>query len=368
MKQTQKRKLHPIIMLVYIPRTIGYLFVFAMITSVMYGRDYSITLWIFLILQCFLWPHILFLISSYSKKPKLVEFWFLSADSFFFGVWLAIINFNPWVVMVLLVTSMMGNMSLYGISLCLRCLVGLILGALISGFFTDYQFILNSSKVTIITCAMSIFIYCVVTAIVIYSRGEQLRNIKKSLAVANEKITQFDKIVKAASSNLEFNSVMETIIPVLRNTFNFDTMAIQLADEEQKKLYFFAIYGRYITQRYLNEMASIEVSLQQNDSISYTVYVDQEPIYFARVTNDMEKLKKDKEIFEIKPFLSLLSIPIVIKSKSIGVINFMSHYAYSNLNHEQLETVQQLVSQMSMIIYTAVQFQKKQQRIDEINA
>ncbi|MFN7097654.1 MAG: adenylate/guanylate cyclase domain-containing protein [Gammaproteobacteria bacterium] len=364
MKLMKNNKISAIAKLINMQRGVGFFLMMCIAYTIVYQSSHSTLFYIFLFWQAIAWAPIAYVFVVYSKSQRAAENYLQVVDSIFFGIWIAICHFNPWFTVVIVTASVMGNIFLQGIKLSSIYFLFCFIAAATYGYFDHYEIALQTSLTTMVSAAAGFFIYCFYIAMSVNKYSVAALAAAKELNKANEEITQLNKITQAASSNIDLNTAMETVISILRDVIDFDTMAIQLADMTKKKLDFFAIYGRYITQRYLNDIAAVNVFFEKNESMTSDVYNTQKLIYLEKVEKN-NLLPKDKELFEVKQYLSTLIIPIIIQNKSVGVISFLSHYKYLSINDIQIEKFYKFVSQISTVIYNSLLFQKIEQTINE---
>lgn len=355
---SKPRGIHPIVMIIYPARVIGYFVSSLALLSIFYKEDHSLFFWLCLGTNMYLWPHFAFLISRKSSNPKKAEYISLGIDSFMFGLWIALSSYNPWIFIVYAASSLAGNVGINGFNLSSKCFSLLLLGSILAGFFNDFQFNPNSSFFTIFFSTLAMFTFTCHTGFLIYARSRTLSIGKERLTEANNNIMRINRVVNAAGTSLNIDEMMQAMVPVLSELFIFDYVLIQLADREENVLKFYSIYGKYINENYVNRMRNLTIHIDGRDSIATKVLYDKNTVYVSKVTPDSEFLPIDREIYETKPFLSILILPIVIGEETIGVITFFSCYGYFQLSPTEIDSIKQYVSQISMIIKNSVLYHK----------
>ncbi|MFN7097766.1 MAG: adenylate/guanylate cyclase domain-containing protein, partial [Gammaproteobacteria bacterium] len=75
----------------------------------------------------------------------------------------------------------------------------------------------------------------------------------------------------------------------------------------------------------------------------------------------------DKAFFEIKPFISWLSLSLTTNIESIGVINFFSLYKPLSLDEYKIKKIQQYLSQLSVVINNAKVYSQALEAQENLN-
>jgi len=132
------RPVHRLVRIIYTVRVLAFAWCFAVIGLHAWDRDYRPALWVFLVLQFFVYPHLLYLRSSRARDQKAAEFQHLYADSFLFGLWVPALDFPVWIAYALIFSTSLDAAINRGLGGLLRSVVatclGLVAGLLMFGF------------------------------------------------------------------------------------------------------------------------------------------------------------------------------------------------------------------------------------------
>lgn len=79
--------------------------------SVLYTQNAPLWLWLMLVLNGLVWPHIAYLLASRSEQPFEQEIINMKIDSALGGVWVAIMSFNALPSVVILSMMSMNNIA-----------------------------------------------------------------------------------------------------------------------------------------------------------------------------------------------------------------------------------------------------------------
>jgi len=157
-----------------------------------------------------------------------------------------------------------------------------------------------------------------------------LSEVKKS-SDARE-INALLEISKAIASGLYLEDVLRLIVTVTANVMDSKICSLWILDERDQRLKLKATQS--ISEEYLKER-----SLAIGEGVVGHVALHNKPMTIANVLK--EPLYKEKELARREGLVSMLSVPMCIKDKVIGVINCYTSYprTFSKSEEEMLSTV-----------------------------
>ena len=140
------------------------------------------------------------------------------------------------------------------------------------------------------------------------------------------------EISKAIASGLYLEDVLRLIVTVTANVMDSKICSLWILDERDKRLKLKATQS--ISEEYLKER-----SLAIGEGVVGHVALHNKPMTIANVLK--EPLYKEKELARREGLVSMLSVPMCIKDKVIGVINCYTSYprTFSKSEEEMLSTV-----------------------------
>ncbi|MDO9125110.1 MAG: GAF domain-containing protein [Deltaproteobacteria bacterium] len=140
------------------------------------------------------------------------------------------------------------------------------------------------------------------------------------------------EISKAIASGLYLEDVLRLIVTVTANVMDSKICSLWILDERDQKLKLKATQS--ISEEYLKER-----SLAIGEGVVGHVALHNRPMAIANVLE--EPLYKEKELARREGLVSMLSVPMCIKEKVIGVINCYTSYprTFSKSEEEMLLTV-----------------------------
>jgi len=140
------------------------------------------------------------------------------------------------------------------------------------------------------------------------------------------------EISKAIASGLYLEDVLRLIVTVTANVMDSKICSLWILDEKDNKLKLKATQS--ISEEYLKER-----SLGLGEGVVGHVALHNRPMAILDVLK--EPLYKEKELAKKEGLVSMLSVPMCIKNRVIGVINCYTSYphAFSKSEEEMLTTV-----------------------------
>ena len=163
-------------------------------------------------------------------------------------------------------------------------------------------------------------------------------NIRRMVLIKGEKIPKSKEInalleiSKAIASGLYLEDVLRLIVTVTANLMDSKICSLWILDEKDQKLKLKATQS--ISEEYLKER-----SLTMGEGVVGHVALRNQPMAIFNVLKD--PLYKEKELAKKEGLVSMLSVPMCIKDRVIGVINCYTSYphSFSKSEEEMLTTV-----------------------------
>ena len=140
------------------------------------------------------------------------------------------------------------------------------------------------------------------------------------------------EISKAIASGLYLEDVLRLIVTVTANLMDSKICSLWILDEKDRKLKLKATQS--ISEEYLKER-----SLAMGEGVVGHVALHNQPMAILDVLK--EPLYKEKELAKKEGLVSMLSVPMCIKDRVVGVINCYTSYphSFSKSEEEMLTTV-----------------------------
>jgi signal transduction protein with GAF and PtsI domain len=139
-----------------------------------------------------------------------------------------------------------------------------------------------------------------------------------------KQIQALSEISKAISSDQYLDDILKLIVTVTANVMDSKICSLWILDEKERVLRIRATQA--ISEEYLKER-----SLKLGEGVVGHVAQEKRSLAIPDVLKD--PLYKEKELARKEGLVSMLSVPMVVKEKVIGVINI-----YTSYSHEFTET------------------------------
>jgi signal transduction histidine kinase len=155
---------------------------------------------------------------------------------------------------------------------------------------------------------------------------------KRGKSVKSKEINALLEISKAIASGLYLEDVLRLIVTVTANLMNSKICSLWIFDEREQRLKLKATQS--ISEEYLRER-----SLAMGEGVVGHVALQNQRMAILDVLR--EPLYKEKELAKKEGLVSMLSVPMCVKDRVIGVINCYTSYphSFSKSEEEILTTV-----------------------------
>jgi signal transduction histidine kinase/CheY-like chemotaxis protein len=196
--------LHPIVRLGYLVRLFCFPIGGLILYSVFHGTGRTGPLLLVLVLLYGLvWPHVAYFLAKRSRDSKAAEHLNLLLDSMFIGGWSAAMHFSLWPSVMLVTSVHLGNLSVGGIRVAGRNLLGVAVGMGAVGLITGFELNLSAPLVPTAASVLGVFIYGSVFS---YHSHVQSRNIvlsRKRLAEQNLEVEEKSRLLELAKEEAD---------------------------------------------------------------------------------------------------------------------------------------------------------------------
>ncbi|HTM61631.1 MAG TPA: PAS domain S-box protein [Burkholderiales bacterium] len=168
-------------------RTVAFAYCFLTIGIYLWGRDAGIGAWSLLVLQFFIYPHLVYWRASRSTRPARAELDNLFLDSAFLGAWVAYLGFPIWITYSMIAAATL-NAAVYrgwqGVTLGLVCsLVGAFLWAMVGGFWVN----LETQPLVTLLCSLGSLGYLSGVGVVVWRQNRHIAAARDELLASEER-------------------------------------------------------------------------------------------------------------------------------------------------------------------------------------
>ncbi|MFH1699522.1 MAG: response regulator [Candidatus Zixiibacteriota bacterium] len=173
-----------------------------------------------------------------------------------------------------------------------------------------------------------------------------------------EEINALYKTGKSLSSTIDLNELLDHVIGLATEVLHARIGSIMLIDENHENLTIAASTG-------LSKNIVRETSIPIGSSISGYVAKSGEPLFVANVEEDPRFKRQNKE--ERYGKASLLSVPLIVKEKVIGVINMANRTDGGEFGEYDLKLLSTFANQAAVAIDNASNFHLLKRRVEELS-
>jgi signal transduction histidine kinase len=198
------RRVHPIVRLDYLVRAVCFPISVAVLYAVFHGAGRtSAGLIALLAIYGLLWPHLAYLSARYSRDAKRVEYRNLWIDSILIGGWAAGMHFSLWPSVMLVSGVHLGNLSVGGIRLASRGLLGILIGAAAVGSLTGFATDFSASALPTVASIVGIFIYGSIFSFHSHVQSQRIVRSRKQLEERNLEVEEKSALLAQAKEEAE---------------------------------------------------------------------------------------------------------------------------------------------------------------------
>jgi len=184
----------------------------------------------------------------------------------------------------------------------------------------------------------------------------QVKN--KELSDRLEEINALYESGKSLVSTIELDELLGNIIRLATSVLHARIGSIMLLDDSGKNLTIAAAIG-------LDEKVVRTTRLPLGSSIAGYVAESKEPLFVSNVEKDSRFRRENKE--ERYGDASLLSVPLTVKQKVIGVINIAHKTTRRDFNEHDLKLLTTFASSAAVAIDNAATFRQLKRRVQELS-
>lgn len=167
---------------IYLPRAIGLGVGFFSVGAALYPLNMPTWLWLLLVFNGFIWPHLAFQVSTRSAFPYQAERRNLLYDSLCGGFWAACCQFNPLTAVTILSMMTMNNVAAGGRRLFVLGAITQVAGMLLGGLIFGFKFNPMMTQTQVWACLPMLTLYPLAVGMVCYQLAIKLAQHKRTLS------------------------------------------------------------------------------------------------------------------------------------------------------------------------------------------
>jgi len=191
-------------------------------------------------------------------------------------------------------------------------------------------------------------------------KNRLLKKLKLKNNLLKRKLEELDALYKAGKSlsfTFDLEKLLTKIVSLSTKVIGAKTGSIMLLDQEEKALTIKAAIG-------LEPEVIKKTRLKLGKSIAGWVALKKKPLMVKDVEKDSRFKRINKEKYETK---SLLSVPLLVKDKVLGVINLGNKKTGREFTQDDLKLLFTFASQAAVAIDDAYQFEQTKKKVNQFS-
>ena len=144
------------------------------IASVLYERSTPWPVWVALLLNGYVWPHVAYWLSRRSRDPSRTEFRNLTADSALGGIWIAVMHFNLLPSALLAAMLSMDKIGVAGWRFLGRTATAQVLACVAAWALLGFPVQFHTSMFVIVACVPFLFAYPMAISTAVWGLGRKV--------------------------------------------------------------------------------------------------------------------------------------------------------------------------------------------------
>ncbi|WP_397451808.1 diguanylate cyclase [Pseudomonas sp. NA-150] len=166
---------------IYLPRAFGLGLGTFCVAAALYPLNPSAWVWVVMLLNGFVWPHVAYQISRRSPQPYAAERRNVLLDSLFGGFWAGAIGLNPLPTVCILAMMALNNIATGGLRLFWHGCTSQLLGLVIAYLLLSPPFVSINTPLQLYTCLPVLVIYPIAVGLICYRLALKLSEHKHVL-------------------------------------------------------------------------------------------------------------------------------------------------------------------------------------------
>lgn len=180
-------RVHRRVLINYTVRSIAFGVCFLGIGLHAWERGFGAALWVGLVLQFLVYPHVLFVRARRAAQPVRAEVQHLYVDSFLLAWWVAVLEFPLWIAYSLLFSTTLNAIANRGLRGLARSIVCSCLGLLFGIVFGDLRFWPDTSALVTTLCFFGSMAYASGIGFLSYQHAQRRAEARETLRVSEER-------------------------------------------------------------------------------------------------------------------------------------------------------------------------------------
>jgi len=329
----------------YLLRTCACLVVLSLHLAIFWG-DETIGLWQWTIVagHTLIYPHVAYFFTRQDNQTLPILF-----DSFMYGFTLGLWGFNPFLMAFFISCVNMINLSAGGIRCFSQGAVCLVLGLLIGGLFTEFDYRPEISSTVMLLGSIGLVAFTTNLGVVVFKVTSSLKRNKESLNARQQDLLLMNELAVTVNSNLDLDTVMKGVMNTFEKIYPFESLYVVAYNEERSSLGIVGAYGSAVSEYEENAFKELIMDPEKDkSSIFVSGLEDNRIINISQLTSEwVEKgAELDKQLYSIKPSCSIAYFPVYVQNEVVAGVGFINYRHSFELNKSDLKRIGEYLVQV----------------------
>ena len=165
----------------WVARIFAFSMAFVVVAMHIRGQGYGWVLWLLMVLQFVLYPHLVYWRASRAANPQRAELQNLLLDCFLFGAWVAWIGFPQFIVFTFLISALINNAITRGVPGILMGTGWFAMGALLGAALSGWRWLPEQGLWVTLVAGVSLTVYLLGIGVLAHQRTQALRRTREAL-------------------------------------------------------------------------------------------------------------------------------------------------------------------------------------------
>ena len=176
------RAVHRLVWIIYVVRALAFVWAFCAIGLHAWERGFGAGVWVALVLQFLVYPHLLYVRSIRASDQKAAEFQHLYVDSLLWGLWIPALEFPVWIAYALVSASTLNAIVNLGLPGLAKSVVATSVGLAVGLALFGYHLSPSTSAIVTAMCFFGSLAYTVGVGFVVHRQTMRLAASRAELA------------------------------------------------------------------------------------------------------------------------------------------------------------------------------------------
>ncbi len=329
----------------YLLRTTSCLVVLSLHLAIFWG-DESIGLWQWAIVvgHTLGYPHLAYFFTRQDNQTPVILF-----DSFMYAFSLGLWGFNPLLMALFISSTNMTNLSVGGIRGFSLGVVCQILGLMVGGIFTGFDYRPEISSAAMLLAAIGLVAFTTNLGWVVFRITSSLRRNKQSLSARQQDLLLMNELAATVNSNLDLDTVMKGVMNTFEKIYPFESLYVVGYNEDRSSLSIIGAYGSAVSEYEENAFKELMMDpARDKESIFVSGLEDNRIINISQLTSEWvaKGAELDKQLYAIKPSCSIAYFPVYVQNEVVAGVGFINYHHTFELNKADLKRIGEYLVQV----------------------